>query len=316
MKKEPVNPFTAYAATAPGALTHVGDIDFDTLEALRDGGAGPMDHPCPLCGPGREPPMSMRLVLRTWEETPGTITYKCARCEAKGYARAGDGQKLRPRKPKSTAKPERDDNETMAYVEKIWSRADVELPAMAVGYFRFHRKIDTKGMPLNDLRFDWHCPWKGCLGGTPCLIGRYTDPVTGAPRGLLRRPITFDADPKTKSLGRTGGCVIRLWPDDMIDGRLVIAEGIETALAVATLTHHRIRRLLRPVWAVGNAGNMRHLPVLKGIQELIICADNDRSGVGLQAAKECRLRWEAAGRRVEVLMPPKVNTDFNDWIKS
>jgi putative DNA primase/helicase len=101
----------------------------------------------------------------------------------------------------------------------------------------------------------------------------------------------------------------------VIGPRLVIAEGIETSLAVAMHVKHR-GHYLRPVWAMGNANNMRRFPVLKDIAELVICADHDKSGVGRQAADECADRWEAAGRKVEVLMPEKVGTDFNDWIKS
>jgi hypothetical protein len=120
----------------------------------------------------------------------------------------------------------------MAYVEQIWARAETPLPALAIGYFRLIRRIDLKVGPPGDLRFDWHCPWQGQLGGVPSLVARYTDAVTGAPRGLWRRPVGPDA-PKPMSLGPTGGCVIRLWPDNMINSRLVIAEGIETALAMA-----------------------------------------------------------------------------------
>jgi putative DNA primase/helicase len=67
---------------------------------------------------------------------------------------------------------------------------------------------------------------------------------------------------------------------------------------------------------VGNANNMRRFPVIDGVDHLIIGADNDRNSVGLQAAQECADRWEAAGRFAEVLMPEKVGTDFNDWIRS
>jgi hypothetical protein len=251
--------------------------------------------------------------VATWEETPGVISYGCVRCGAHGIARIGDGQKLRPRKPKPV-KPERDVSETMAYVEKLWSEAEIELPAEAVAYFRFIRRIDLKdGMPPGDLRFLWHCPWQGQLGGVPCLVARYSDAVTSEPRGLWRRPIGFPDKPM--SLGPTGGCVIRLWPDDMIDGRLVIAEGVETALAMAmNMKHHG--RFLRPVWAMGSANNMRRFPVIDGVEHLIIGADHDKNGVGRQAADECAQRWEVAGRLVEVLMPEKVGTDFNDWIKS
>ena len=67
-------------------------LDYDTLFELRgdDGDyEGPLDHPCPLCGP--ELPAGVQSHAPSaadLEAAPGFITYYCARCEAKGYAHA------------------------------------------------------------------------------------------------------------------------------------------------------------------------------------------------------------------------------------
>jgi putative DNA primase/helicase len=154
--------------------------------------------------------------------------------------------------------------------------------------------------------------------------------VTGEPRGLWRRPsiqfanacdlkrslasATFAEQFKPMTLGPMGGCVIRLWPQEQVGKRLVIAEGIETALAAATRVSHR-GKLLRPVWATGCANNMRRFPVLDGIEQLIILADNDASGTGQAAAAECAQRWSDAGREVVRLKNNKMNSDFNDLVR-
>jgi hypothetical protein len=53
-----------------------------------------------------------------------------------------------------------------------------------------------------------------------------------------------------------------------------------------------------PAWAAGSAGSMRRFPVLAGIETLTILVDNDQSGAGQDAARECSARWTAAGRDV------------------
>ena len=73
------------------------ELDFATLSELRGDGEGPLDHPCPLCGPNWTSKVNQRRkVLRTWEPSPGFITFYCARCEAKGYAQADATQMLLP----------------------------------------------------------------------------------------------------------------------------------------------------------------------------------------------------------------------------
>jgi hypothetical protein len=55
-------------------------LDYATLSELRgdEDGDGPLDHPCPLCGPDRRSEYNQtRPVLRTWKPGPGFITYCC-----------------------------------------------------------------------------------------------------------------------------------------------------------------------------------------------------------------------------------------------
>jgi hypothetical protein len=59
------------------------------------------------------------------------------------------------------------------------------------------------------------------------------------------------------------------------------------------------------------------LPVIDGVDELLIGADNDALGPGEwgaseRAARVLRARWVDAGRKAQVFMPPGFKTDFND----
>jgi putative DNA primase/helicase len=143
----------------------------------------------------------------------------------------------------------------------------------------------------------------------PALVALVTDALTREPLTLHRTWIRADGrkadvDPPRLLLGkhRKAGGVIRLWPDDAITAGLAIAEGIETALTVA--------HAYTPVWSTIDAGNMAAFPVLDGITELLIVADNDPAG--LRAATQCAERWYRAGRRVRIAKSPIPGEDLND----
>lgn len=105
-------------------------------------------------------------------------------------------------------------------------------------------------------------------------------------------------------LGPKKGCVVRLWPEEAITAGLAVAEGIETALAVA--------HAYTPVWACMDAGNLAEFPVLPGIESLLIAADHDDAGI--KASDACGARWAAAGREVRIVMPREHKTDVNDLV--
>ena len=84
------------------------------------------------------------------------------------------------------------------------------------------------------------------------------------------------------------------------------AEGIETALSAQQIFGV-------PVWAVMSAGGIARLPILPGINELIIFADHD--GAGLVAAKKCATRYANANIAGQIQFPPAVGGDWNDHLK-
>jgi len=197
----------------------------------------------------------------------------------------------------------------------IWQEAR-PLDGSPAATYLFRRGVDS-GALSRDLHraLRWHpaCPWEGGRHG--CIVGLFTDAITGEPKAIHRTAIS-PAGEKVgrRALGPIAGCVIRLWPDeDVLDG-LVVGEGIETTLAAATRVEHR-GTLLQPAWAVGFAGNIAKLPVLSGIEAITILVDNDASGTGQTAALVCSARWTAVGREVIRLVPRQAGADFNDLVE-
>lgn len=117
--------------------------------------------------------------------------------------------------------------------------------------------------------------------------------------------------PKPKKLmmpirpGATKGAAIKLFQP--IDGRLVLAEGIETALAVYIATQI-------PVWATISAGGMENIKLPDSVSKVIIAADHDETGRGQKAAFILSQRLLREGRSVKRVMPPKIGYDFADML--
>jgi putative DNA primase/helicase len=115
--------------------------------------------------------------------------------------------------------------------------------------------------------------------------------------------VAADGTKRFLSGGRKRGCFFTI--GDLTD-TLLICEGFATGASLHEETKQR-------VVVAFDAGNL--LPVSRNIRELspdseiIICADNDISGVGQAKAKEAALSIGA-----KVLIPPTPGTDWNDVI--
>lgn len=117
--------------------------------------------------------------------------------------------------------------------------------------------------------------------------------------------------PKPKKLmmpirpGATNGAAIKLFQP--IDGKLVLAEGIETALAFNIATQI-------PAWATISAVGMEKIKVPDSILEVVIAVDHDENGRGQKAAFILSQRLLSEGRNVKRVMPSKVGYDFADML--
>jgi putative DNA primase/helicase len=144
----------------------------------------------------------------------------------------------------------------------------------------------------------------------PALIAAFRpivgDDETVPPQAIHRIFLNPDGSKIAKKmLAPVTGCAVKLDGDDNVTQGLGIAEGIETALAVRATGW-------RPLWALGSEGAIRLFPLLPGIEALTIFADNDASGIGKAAARECGQRWADAGREVIIRTPFTTGCDWED----
>jgi hypothetical protein len=214
------------------------------------------------------------------------------------------------------SKPEKDDSDRTDRALSIWSVSRPLRGTPALVY------LQSRGISLQKLpegigeALRWHpsCPWEGGRHGA--MVPLMTDAITGEPRAIHRTAITSQGQKAGKKmLGPSGGCVVRLWPDETVTTGIVLGEGIETTLAAATRLNQKGTALI-PAWAACSAGAMAKFPVLPGIETLTLLVDNDASGAGQRAAMECSGRWTMADREVIRLIPDHPGEDFNDVVIS
>ena len=113
-------------------------------------------------------------------------------------------------------------------------------------------------------------------------------------------------DPAKMMLGACAGGAVRLAEGQ---GRLVAAEGIETALSLSC----GLLRGPATIWAALSTSGLRtlNLPTVPG--DIVIAEDSDEAGRA--AADALAARAGAAGWRVFRLRPPAGFGDFNDYLR-
>ena len=151
------------------------------------------------------------------------------------------------------------------------------------------------------------------LGKYPALVAVVRSPE-GEPITLHRTYLTETgkkADvPTVKKLmspaipGSSRGGAIRLYPADK---ELILAEGIETALALHIA-------LNKPSWACVSAGGLESVDIPAHIRRVVIGADNDASKAGQNAALTLckRLIKEHKHIQVKTIIPECVGHDWLD----
>jgi hypothetical protein len=189
-----------------------------------------------------------------------------------------------------------------ALARTIWGECSLPDGTIVEDYLR-SRGLELPGLPFRFaeqcrrdepvLRFHPQCP-RGSER-SPAMVALMTDPVTREPRGIHRTFLLPGGSGHTGKmmLGHAG--IIRLYEPETAG--IGIAEGIETALAVAQ------RVGWGPVWAAGSAGGIRTFPPLT-MRTLNIFVDCDDDGVGLAAAEHCAAQWAKAGLETFIHTPP------------
>ena len=194
---------------------------------------------------------------------------------------------------------------------RLWQQAKPIAGTLAAQYLAERRRINLAALPTNIdevLRFHPNCPF-GSGARHPCLLALMRDITSDEPTGIHRIALTPDAGKIDRRMLGRGGAV-KLWP---ADAQLIVGEGIETVLAAATRILHR-GAPLQPAWSAVSAGALGRLPVVPGVEQLIVLVDHDDNGQGQAAAARCAERWSRAGRSVTRLKPKQPGTDFNDLI--
>lgn len=210
----------------------------------------------------------------------------------------GLDQRARIERPRQAPRQRNDDEARTGRALAIWAEAGAPGP-LAQTY------ATRRGLTLPEtdaLRFHPNCPFG--RDRLPCIVGLMTDPRTGEATGIHRTALRPDGTKiDRKMLGRSG--VVRLCGDADVTSGIGIAEGIETALAVAQAGWE-------PVWAALSAGGISRFPVLAGIEALTVFADADNAG--MEAARHCAQRWADAGREARIVAAPEAGTDWADHL--
>jgi putative DNA primase/helicase len=142
----------------------------------------------------------------------------------------------------------------------------------------------------------------------PAMVALVTCGTNGAPVAIHRTFLARDGQgkapvgPSKMMFGPCRGGAVRL---GAIGDRLMIAEGIETALSAMQAT-------AQAVWAALSTSGLRTLELPANVRDVVVLADGDEPGNA--AARDAGLRWKGEGRRVRVAHPPR-GFDFNDVLR-
>jgi phage/plasmid primase-like uncharacterized protein len=262
--------------------------------------------PCPICG-GTDR-FAINIKKQVWNcrgcQHGGDVIALVQHLDGGSYANAvakliGEG---RPRAAPSVIQ---NSGAPTKSILDWWNAAQPIKGTLAARYLYGRRIFELPPDPDEMLRFHPEVIF-GKVGETwryvSCLLALVRDVVTNEPIGLQRIGLTKAGEKIERlSLGSIKCGVIKLWDNAEVSVGLVIAEGIETALAASVLEHQGT--LLQPIWATLSADNLETFPVLRGIEALTIVVDADDGGRGQAAAAACAERWQTAGREVTRLTP-------------
>jgi len=191
-----------------------------------------------------------------------------------------------------------------AQAHRVWLEAKAISGTVAESYLRA-RGITCKLPPT--LRFHSDC-WHGPTARRhPAMVAQVDGAVgTAVHRTYLRADGAAKAPimPSKAMLGNTRGGAVRL---SVGPGPLVIAEGIETALSLAS----GLLRGPATIWAALSASGIKALRLPDRPGQLIIASDGDETG--RKAAYALAERASALGWRVSMLPAPDC-CDWNDIV--
>jgi hypothetical protein len=194
----------------------------------------------------------------------------------------------------------------------IWREGQPAVNTMAQRYLYSRGVVSSAGSITPTVaRFHPRCP-RG-HERQPALIVLMRHVVSHEPMAIQRIYLSGRGvkDGKPMMLGPTAHAAMMIttrnatfWDCLSYCPTLHVCEGFETGMALRRDGHS-------PVWALGSAGAIERLPVLFGVGNLVICADNDTAG--LKAAEFCAERWNMAPYHRAVVRKREIaGEDFAD----
>ena len=242
-----------------------------------------------------------------------------------------------PTRPQTQPRPEKDQIGKLA---ALWNGAEmITADSPAVQYLK-SRGLDMAQLPEN-VRFLREADYWATGEDKPLFIGRFPCMVCairdtdGELQGLhmtyfqttydkpcgedglhaphyqklaIKHPETGETLPAKKMRARFSGSLkgaaVHLAAPDK-QGRLIVAEGIESALAASALFG-------LPAAAALSAHGMAVFEWPPETRELFIAADNDGNGTGIQAAEKLARRALLAGIKANIWQPEQTDTDALD----
>lgn len=187
---------------------------------------------------------------------------------------------------------------------RIWQEARDPRGTLAETY------LALRVLPLDEhmcgrvLRFHPRLRYRD--GHAPGMVALFRDIKTNRPTGIHR--IFLDAAGgklERKMLGHCKGSAVKLDAAADVADRLVIAEGIETAMAGR-------RYGKRPAWALGSVSAIREFPLLAGVETLMILAEHDPSSEN--AVQVCAARWRTQAAVGILRSKDRRHNDINDML--
>jgi putative DNA primase/helicase len=197
--------------------------------------------------------------------------------------------------------------DTGDFARKLWSAGKPTSKTMADNYL-LSRGIKLRSPALRFLRSAQVGP-KEAEVRRPAMIAAVTDNeglVVAVQRTFLDPPGRKAAiDSPRRALGPVTAGIVKLAPIEA-DGRIGIAEGVETALSATQL--HGI-----PCWATLGTEMFGMRPLPDGAREVLLFLDN---GPGGRRAEELARQWTTPGRTLLPMRPPERFGDWNDALQN
>ena len=143
-------------------------------------------------------------------------------------------------------------------------------------------------------------------GVHPCLVAVAISPERTF-AGIQRTFLTDEGrkaavDPVKMSLGRIGGCALRLAPPA---AELIVCEGIEDGLTLQ-------QELGRAVWCAAGASMLASMRFPEIVRSVVIAADNDAAGE--REAEKAARAFAELGLKVRTMRPAPAFKDFNEQL--